>query len=105
MNKKILFLVLLGVILVPTSCFAVISNDLPTLIDNLAQQLGLMAGSLSIIAFIVAGIMFLTATGNPSRMTIAKGALIAAVIGIIILALSGTAKDFVENLFNTTGAG
>ena len=98
MNKKILFLILLGVILFPSFCFA-IPGDLKTIVNNFAKNLGEITAGASIIAFIVAGIMFLTATGNPSRMTIAKGALIAAVIGIVILALSGTASKFVGDMF------
>jgi len=76
-----------------------IPQDLKTIVGNFAKNLGTMSAGLSIIAFIVAGIMFLTATGNPSRMTIAKGALIAAVVGIVILALSTTADKFVTGMF------
>jgi len=112
MNKKTIYSLLLiaALILVLTPQVVVLAlgdpgagagmpQDLQSIVGNFADNLGLMSGGLSIIAFIVAGIMFLTATGNPSRMTIAKGALIAAVIGIVILALSGTADTFVGGMF------
>ena len=98
MNKKILFLALLGVILVPTICFAQ-TTTLQKIICNVQTALVATGGGLATIAFIVAGIMFLTATGNPSRMTIAKGALLAGVIGIVIIILAGSAGPFVSQIF------
>ena len=110
MNKKTIYSLLLiavlvliltpqVVVLAADAAASGIPQDLKTIIGNFAKNLGTMSAGLSIIAFIVAGIMFLTATGNPSRMTIAKGALIAAVIGIVILALSTTADTFVGGMF------
>jgi len=97
-NKKILLsLILLGVILVPSLCSA--GSDIGTMVTNLAKNLGALGAGLSTISFIVAGIMFLSATGNPSRLTIAKGALIAAVTGIVIISLAGVAQTFVKALF------
>jgi FtsH-binding integral membrane protein len=96
-NKKILFLILLAVVLVPTVTFA--QQDLQTIVDTAASSLVALAAGLATISFIVSGIMFLTATGNPGRMGIAKTALIAAVIGIIVIVLAEGAKTFVSTFF------
>jgi type IV secretory pathway VirB2 component (pilin) len=105
-NKKIIFLSLLTIVLVPSLCFAQAAagqpTDFKTIINNVATQLKGIGAGLATIAFIVAGVMFLSATGNPSRMTIAKGALIAGVIGIVIILLSSGACNFINTL---TGAG
>lgn len=103
MNKKILGSVLLsfGVLLVialalPLSAEA---QSIQSLIDNFAKSLSGVGISLAVIGFVVAGIMFITSTANPSNMSVAKGALVAAVIGVVILILSGGAYDFVKGMF------
>lgn len=101
MNKKLLFLILLAVVLVPT--FAYAQNTINDIVKSASHELSLLGGGLATIAFIVAGIMFLTATGNPSRMTIAKGALVAGVIGIIIIVLADNAEEFIKNIFFNAG--
>ena len=96
MDKKILFLVLLGVVLIPAFCSAA---DLTTIITNAASSLTALILPLSTISFMIAGIMYLSATGNPGRLAIAKGALIAAVVGIVIIVLASGAQDFVKAFF------
>ena len=87
------------VVALPSVAFGQEVKQLKDYINGLSTNLQGLGGGLSTIAFIVAGIMFLTATGNPSRMTIAKGSLIAAIIGIVIIVLAGSAKIFVTALF------
>ena len=100
MNKKILFLVLLIAVLVLPSI--VFGQTIKTMIDNAKDSLTGIGAALATVAFIVAGIMFLSATGNPSRMTVAKGALVAGVIGIVIIVLSEGAEVFVQTFFGLT---
>lgn len=116
MNKKIiysvLFTLMLAVIIVPFGVSAQVDgfgglhgggggggNTLQAIVDALAKNLKGLATGLATIAFIVAGVMFLSATGNPSRMTIAKGSLVAGIIGIIIILLASGASSFVKTLF------
>jgi len=97
MNKKTLFLILFSVLLVLPSV-SLAAKTLLDIVNELANQLKLLSAGLATIAFVVSGIMFLTATGNPSRMTIAKGSLVAAIIGIVLVVLAGGAEFFVKNL-------
>jgi hypothetical protein len=98
MNKKILsFLILATVLALPLLARA--AATVQGIITTASTNLGLAAGGLAIIAFMVAGIMFISATGNPSRIAVAKGSLIAAVVGIVIVILSKTADIFVKNFF------
>jgi sorbitol-specific phosphotransferase system component IIBC len=97
-NKKILFFIILAAVLVP-SLYVAQANSLGSIVDQAASSLAGLTVGLSTIAFIVAGIMYLSAAGNPSRLTIAKGALIAAVIGIVIVVLATGAQDFVSTFF------
>jgi len=100
MNKKIIFLILLlAILLLPVTSFGAV-NSVKDLITNAKTSLTGIGGALATIAFIVAGIMFLTATGNPSNMETGKKALIAAIIGIVIILLSATAETFVKTFFS-----
>jgi len=103
MNKKALgsFLLLLGVLVVLTLPLVAAAggDNLSTIVDTLKTKLEELSGGLSAIAFIVAGVMFLSASANPSHMQIAKGALIAAIVGIVIIILANSACYFVKDLF------
>ena len=93
MNKKILVFLLCVIICLPT---VALGADLLSIVTAVKDNLTVLSGALATIAFIVSGIMFLSATGNPSRMAIAKGSLIAAVVGITIIALAAGAEAFVR---------
>jgi len=59
-------------------------NDIDTIFTNstaLAWQILFAAVT---IMFIYSGIMFATATGDPSKITAAKRALVFAIIGLIV---------------------
>lgn len=99
MNKKILFLIFLAVIFIlPVTSFAAVST-IQDLVNNAVISLSGIGAGLATISFVVAGIMYLSATGNPARMGTAKIALMAAIIGIVIIVLAATAQVFVKTFF------
>jgi len=101
-NKTILFLILLTIVIFPLQVIAA-PTTIAEIINNVVTGLQGIGAGLATIAFIVAGIMFLTAVGNPSRMAIGKGALIAAVTGIVIILLASVACNFINGLFGLGG--
>ena len=60
------------------------SGNFSELLTKIANGVGGLIAMLSTIMFIVAGILYLTSAGSPERITTAKKALIAAIIGIVI---------------------
>jgi len=52
---------------------------------------------LSIIMFVIAGAMFLTAAGDPGRITNARKALVYGVIGIVIAIIGFSAFGIIKN--------
>jgi hypothetical protein len=98
MNKKTL-LSIVSATLVVTPLIAGAQASLPQIVQNLAKNLQLLGGALAVIGFMVAGIMYISATANPKNMEVGKQALVAAIIGIIILILAPSATAFVSNLF------
>lgn len=89
MNKKTLFLILLAVIL---TCPTIISAiTLPEMVKNIGSMTYQIGTALIIIGWIIAGILWLTSAGNPEKTGIAKKALIAAVIGTVLIILASAA--------------
>ena len=54
------------------------------IVMQLASWLLLLLGSISLIGFVISGILYLTAAGNEERMETAKKGMIYSVIGVIV---------------------
>lgn len=62
------------------------------LLEKIAGVAGSIVGAVSILMFVIAGILFMTSAGSPERIQSAKSALMYAVLGAIIaLAAKGIA--------------
>lgn len=102
MDKKILFLVLLlAVLVLPLTSYAKSLEEMTGAVKTAATAIGM---SLAVVGWVVAGGLYLTSAGNPSKIGVAKTALFAAVIGtvLVILANSGvpTIKGLLPGLFS-----
>lgn len=79
-------------------------NNIPELkdADLLANTLDLvyyLAGAVSIIVIIVAGIMYVTATGDSGRISKAKNMLTYAIAGLVVVMLAFTITHMVIGRF------
>lgn len=102
MNKKIIFSILLAAVIVTP--FITIATpvrpagscgdpsggneELNRIATNVMNAASTVGAALAVIGFIIAGILWLTAAGSPTKLELAKKALMAAVIGTAILALA-----------------
>lgn len=99
MNKKIIFLILFMVVLtLPfiSSAAGGGTSQIKDIVSNVKDSLVGLGAGLATIGFIVSGILFISSTANPSLMTHAKSALIAAAIGIVIILLADGACLFIQ---------
>ncbi len=96
MDKKILTLILLaGVLVLPSAVFAqTIAGMVTNIVNNVVWPFAIGA---VVVLWIATGLMFLTAQGEPGKLTNAKGALIAAIAGTVIVVLSNVAIAVVRN--------
>lgn len=96
MNKKILTLILLaGALVLPVSAGAqTIGQMVRNVVNNVVWP---FAVGLVVILWIVTGLLFLLAQGDPGKLTNAKGALVAALIGTVIVVISSIAMTVVCN--------
>jgi len=88
MNKKtLLTLALLGLVAVPffaSAQPAVTIGSISQLITKLESAIWTIFGGLAVVMFVVAGIMFLTAQGDPEKVKGARNAFIWGVAGIVV---------------------
>ncbi len=57
---------------------------------------------ITVIAFLVAGFFYVTAAGNPDKITRANKMLLYSIIGVTVGLLSGGMKALIENLLLTS---
>lgn len=94
MNKKLLFLLLALVLLLPNVAFG---QSIVQMVNNVAGVVIGVAYGIIVILWIVTGILFLVALGDPGKLKTAKTALFAAIGGTLIVVLAGVAKDLIAN--------
>lgn len=97
MNKKILFLILPAVLLLPrlVSAFTIY-----TMIDASVNLALYIASGVVVILWIITGILFLTASGDPAKLKTAKTALIASVAGTVLVIVASGAIGLVSSAFD-----
>ena len=86
-----------GVALSDTSapCDATASSSITNIIRNALNLLSFLAGVLAVIMLIVAGIRFITSQGEGSNTATARNAVLYAIIGLVIVAISQILVRFV----------
>lgn len=83
---------------VPTLGFAAVGtgsaalNDLVSSVKAAAIAVG---GILAVVGYIIAAILWLTSGGSPEKTGLARKALIAAVVGTVVLVIAGATDNFV----------
>lgn len=95
MKKIKLTLLSISALLLPVAAFAQMQPTAPggpgTTVGSLQQVInaitnaaGLVFGAIAVIAFIMAGILFLTAGGQPDKVHAARSAFILGVAGVVV---------------------
>lgn len=100
MNKKILGIILLAtLIIVPAVALGIDSpEDIATNVADLATAIGV---AIVVIGWIIAGILFLVAAGDPGKIKTAKTAMIAAIIGTILVVIAKAGYPVIKTLIDT----
>lgn len=122
MNKKLLFLILLSVFVLPLSVFAQGGNTPPApgpggntpspntpvndnltvdgLITAIVNATLFIASGIVVVLWVITGVLFLNARGAPEELKTARRALIAAVVGTIIVVIAVSAISLVKSALN-----
>jgi len=97
MNKKISFLILVSAILIPAAFVS--AQTLSGMAEAVAGQVVLVATWIVVIMWVVPGLLFLLAQGEPGKLNTAKTSLFAAIGGTILVILASSAITIVRNSF------
>ena len=84
MNKKILTVILLAIVLfLPVAAYA-IANNIQSLGAAIANVAWVVFGVIVIVCFIIAGVLFLAAQGDPVKIAKARSALLWGIAGVVV---------------------
>lgn len=97
MNKKALFLILSGALVAPIVASAQVTVG--GMVHAAEQTALLIASGIVVILWIVTGVLFLTASGDPGKLGTAKKALFASVAGTVIVIIASSAIALVGSAF------
>jgi len=102
-RKKILLLILFGVLLLPILAQAVTLGDMAKAAAKTALE---VATGVVVVMWVVTGVLFLSALGAPERLKSARTGLLAAVIGTVIIIVANGAVGLVGGAFGlSSGSG
>ena len=74
------------------------TDDVIEIINNFASFLWIIFTAVTVIFFIIAGITFLTAAGDPTKFEKAKKMVFYGVIGLSVALLAGGMQELIESL-------
>ena len=100
MNKKTLFIIL-SILIVSISIggtASAVSNP-DVWAQKIQEGFGKIGAAVVVIGWVIAGILWLTSAGNPSKIAIAKAAIFACVVGTLLIIISTTAVAFITSTF------
>ena len=108
MKKKIFFKLFVVVLLTPLATLAAdFASSGSSTLDNTMKKLFSTALGIGtpivIIGWVIAGILYLTSSGEPQKMETAKKAMIACVIGTVLIALAYTGQEVINMISNALG--
>lgn len=85
------------------------STNLPegtvfNIVTQIMYWLLAIVGIVGVIGFAIAGLLYLTAAGDESRIGTAKQAMLASIIGVIVALAGLVALQFAKNMLGGTSA-
>jgi len=104
MNKKTLFSILLGVLISPTIALAEVVCEegvisIPCMINTAVDLTLYIASGVVVIIWVIAGILLMSASGDPAKLTSGRKALVAAVAGTVLIIVAASALYLVGSAF------
>ncbi|HRY82438.1 MAG TPA: pilin [Candidatus Moranbacteria bacterium] len=77
------------------------SSTIMRIITNIMNWLLAAVGIVGVIGFCIAGILYLTAAGDETRIGTAKNAMMYSIIGVIVALAGLVALSFAKNMLNS----
>jgi uncharacterized membrane protein SirB2 len=92
MKKILLTLLLASILILPVATMAQIGGDVPDLTgmsltdigEKIAEAAWIVFTIIAVIAFVIAGVLFLTSAGNAEKIVQARTAFLWGVAGVVV---------------------
>jgi len=91
---KAILILLVGALVLPSMVLAITVQSMAENIKNVVWDVAVVV---VVIFWIFTGVLFLVALGSPEKVGTAKKALVAAIVGTIIVVLASSALSVVAN--------
>ncbi|MFH1968073.1 MAG: hypothetical protein ABIJ84_01655 [bacterium] len=106
MKKIALSLVSVSALILPIVALAQIGGDPPTIgtdLTTIGQQIAnavwIVFTIIAVIAFVIAGILFVTSQGSPEKVATARQSFLWGIAGIVVAILAFVIITVVTNIF------
>lgn len=106
MKKIALTLITIGAIALPIIALAQIggappqiSTDLTTLGQKIANAVWIVFTIIAVVMFVIAGVLFMTAQGDPDKVQKARSAFLWGVAGVVVGIIAFTIITVVKSVF------
>jgi len=103
MNKKLIVCAISTALLLPTVAFAFEGQPGTTNIDsairNILNFVWVIFIAFAVLSFIIAGVMFLSAQGDPEKIKEAKKAVLWGVVGVIVAIIAFSIVGIIRRNF------
>jgi len=83
MFKKALLFILLSALVLPSAAFGAV-DSIQSLSVAIARVVWVVFTVIAVICFVIAGVMFLTARGDPAKLTLARSAFLWGLAGVAV---------------------
>jgi len=98
MNKKILFLLLLTALSLPIATFAAVTNIQSLMETLVGSVLWSIFTAIVVVCFVYAGILFLTAGGDPTKLASARSSFIWGIAGVVVGIMAYSIINILSNM-------
>ena len=81
-----------------------LENETSKLVDGVKRLAVAVGGSIVVIGWVIAGILWLVSAGSPEKTGVAKKAIWAAVIGTVLVVIAGVSSNLIIDALGMNGA-
>ncbi|MEK7665193.1 MAG: hypothetical protein AAB361_03600 [Patescibacteria group bacterium] len=90
MKKVLISVFLLGVVVLPAVVFGALPTTITGLGTKVVNAIWTVAVVITVCCFLLSGIMFAMAQGDPQKISLSKAAFIGGIVGAVVILISAS---------------
>jgi len=100
MNKKIQFLLLSVFLSLPVVAFAAVTNIQSLMETLVGSVLWSIFTAIVVFCFVYSGILFLTASGDSTKLTAARSSFVWGIVGVVVGIMAYSIINILSNMLS-----